>query len=387
MIPTSGCDKKNRRPSAVIALMGVAALVIGLGLITPTVRPLASSLLALQPGGQAGGGPGQGSPALASRFPGSDCGAKINAADDSLGSSPGEIWIDQACGTVWTTNLRFSGSRVLRFVQGGTYKVPTIELPAGLGRFTLLASGVGMTILQAASPNTPVILCNQSGNDSDGDYLAGFSVQANASGSIGPAIDTSGCRATTFENISYLSNGAANFGSFFRFSSSPHHCYGIRVVHPLVQKQTGPSTVFLFDNNGRGDAAYNANVIYLEDVWIYGNTGISVVFDARRSALTSITGGDVEANRGATVLIPGGLTTMSGVWLEANATESVVGMSGPDGSSNGVHLTGNYITPQTFTIARGEREWVVQGNMPGVNLTIRDMSGEASHVLQKPAVH
>jgi len=379
MIRTSEVTNRVSTSCALITLMGVTLLVLGTGLVVvaallgansrglaPVEQPCAQS-------GQVYGVAGEAGAVYASRFAGSDCGAKINAADAWLGSLPGEIWIDRACGTVWTTNLRLSGSRVLRFVQGGTYKVTKIVLPPGQNRLSIIASGVGMTVLQAASPNTPVIQCVQSGGASDGDYVGGFSVQANALGSTGPAIDLSGCRGSTFENISYLSNGSANFGSFFRFSSSPGYCYNNRVEHPVVSGQTGPATVFLFDNNGTNSAKFNANVTYIDNVWIYLNRGIHVVFDARRSALTRIENGDIEANHAATVLIPGTLTTLSGVWLESNSTESVVGMSGSDGSSSAVHLTGNYIaTPQTFAFGSGSKDWMIVGNVPAANLTVAD---------------
>ena len=321
---------------------------------------------------------------LASRFSGGDCGAKINAADAWLGDAPGEIWVDQACGTLWKTSLRFSGKRVLRFVQGGTYKVTKIVLPEGSNQLSIISSGPGMTVLEAASPNTPVIQCVQTGGAADSDYVSGISVRANAAGSTGPAIDVSGCRDSTFSDITYLSSGKANFASFFRFSSSPGYCYNNRIQHPIVTGQTGPATVFLFDNNGTRLASHNANVTYIDHVWIYNNTGIKTVFDARRSALTSITDGDIEANRGATVLIPGTLTSMSGVWLEANGKESVVGERGLDGSSNSVRLTGNFLgSPQEFSIGSGLSDWKVVGNVPAAFLTVEDNSGDPTNVIQK----
>ena len=239
MIHTSEVTKRFSTLCAEITLLGVTLFVLGIGLVVVAALLGANSLgLPPQgpppaPSGQAGGMAGETGNAYASRFAGNDCGAKINAADAWLGSLPGEIWIDRACGTVWTTNLRFSGSRVLRFVQGGTYKVPKIVVPPGPNRLSMIASGVGMTVLQAASPNAPVIQCVQTGGASDGDYFSGFSVQAHPAGSSGPAIDLSGCRGSVFENISYLSNGSANFGSFFRLSASPAYCYSNRIAHQL----------------------------------------------------------------------------------------------------------------------------------------------------------
>ena len=63
----------------------------------------------------------------AAEFPGSDCGAKINAADTALGSTGGEIDVNLACGTTWTTPVVLSANHNLFFVQAGTYIVPSIS--------------------------------------------------------------------------------------------------------------------------------------------------------------------------------------------------------------------------------------------------------------------
>jgi hypothetical protein len=82
---------------------------------------------------------------FADQFLGSDCGAKINAADAALGTSQGEIWVNQNCGTTWGTLVSLSAGHVLRFVQGGTY---TTSLGITMASNTdIEASGVGSTIL------------------------------------------------------------------------------------------------------------------------------------------------------------------------------------------------------------------------------------------------
>lgn len=57
-----------------------------------------------------------------SYFTGADCGAKINAAFADL-AGPGEVWVDQSCGTTWTTAVTISTGQVVRFIQGGTYNL------------------------------------------------------------------------------------------------------------------------------------------------------------------------------------------------------------------------------------------------------------------------
>jgi hypothetical protein len=60
---------------------------------------------------------------FADQFSGSDCGAKIKAANDDLGSSAGEIWVSQLCGTTISTSVTLGAGRTLRFVQGAIYKL------------------------------------------------------------------------------------------------------------------------------------------------------------------------------------------------------------------------------------------------------------------------
>jgi hypothetical protein len=67
---------------------------------------------------------GSASTVYADQFPGSDCGAKINAADKSLGSQPGEIDVRPTCGTVWTTPVILSTGHNLRFMAAGNYSLP-----------------------------------------------------------------------------------------------------------------------------------------------------------------------------------------------------------------------------------------------------------------------
>jgi hypothetical protein len=57
-----------------------------------------------------------------SGFAGSDGGAKVNSAFTDL-AGPGEVWVDQSCGTTWTTAVTISTGQVLRFIQGGTYNL------------------------------------------------------------------------------------------------------------------------------------------------------------------------------------------------------------------------------------------------------------------------
>ncbi len=91
---------------------------------------------------------------FADNFAGSDCGAKVNTADADLGATAGEIWVNQNCGTTWTTALVMSANHVLRFVQGGTYTL-------NVGQ-TISAANVGVV---GDGPWTTVLSINFAAGD------------------------------------------------------------------------------------------------------------------------------------------------------------------------------------------------------------------------------
>src|ERR1700730_5578853 len=74
---------------------------------------------------------------------GSDCGAKINAADATMASQPGTIKVTQACGLVWSTPVILSASHNLELAEPGTYVFEGILVKGhnqifGLGPSTIL---------------------------------------------------------------------------------------------------------------------------------------------------------------------------------------------------------------------------------------------------------
>jgi hypothetical protein len=105
--------------------------------------------------------------------------------------------------------------------------------------------------------------------------------------------------------------------------------------------QTGPPAVAFLDNNGRTDEEFNANVTRINNTWIYGNTGVKLIFDVTRSRPTSTGNREVKAKGVATVLIPGTLTTMPTVRLGSDGEDPLAGRKGSDSSSRAVRLTGN----------------------------------------------
>jgi polygalacturonase len=104
----------------------------------------------------------QGRKVSANDFPGGDIGAKINAADKSLGASPGEIVVSG--GGVISTQVILSSDHVLRFLPG-TYVTKTSEIPILMkSRTTILGMGWESIIVESTAPNqfTVISAYNQS---------------------------------------------------------------------------------------------------------------------------------------------------------------------------------------------------------------------------------
>lgn len=283
----------------------------------------------------------------------------------------------------WSINPFAGVTKPVRVLLGaGTYTVPNLVLPVS-GTATQViqieGSGIDSTILRASAANQPIFSC--AGSACDTVRISNLAVQANASGSTGPAIDESGFRSSILKDIQYLSNGTGNFANFFHFASSPYFCYNNLIDHPVITGQTGPPVPFLFDTGGTGIASNTANITTILHPWIYLNTGITTIFNALRSAHTSIKYGDLEANTGAVVAIPGTDFSLENTWMESNATTSITGSSAADGTSSGVTIAGNYISgAQTFTIPSGTDNWVIKDNTnQSTNLTVTDNSGGGTH--------
>jgi hypothetical protein len=327
---------------------------------------------------------------FADQFVGDAC-AKIAAAITALPAAGGTIDARGFQGAQSCAVNPFVGTKPIKLLLGAaTFTVPNLVLAVSLSTGTplvqIVGSGPDKTIFIPSAINTPIFSC--AGNVCDNYYLGEFSVKSHASGSTGPLIETSGFRSTVFDHIQYLSNGTGNANSMFHLASTPYSDYANIFKHTVVVAQTGPTNVFLFDNGGTGNGALDANIADIENPWIYSNTGITTIFNAQLSALVHIHGGDVEANTGATVLIPGLKTIMDHVWLENNATISVQGATGGGQASQGVVIRDNeYGSNQTIAIqATSCSNWEISGTVGGSGdgtLTVTDACTDGSHNIIK----
>lgn len=317
----------------------------------------------------------------ADQFPGADAGAQIIAAIADLPATGGIVNAEGLTGPqVISSNFLAGLSKPVTFRFGAaTFATVNLVFPAGAGLVNFLGAGMGLTKFIASAANTPVFSCATSGCDND--TISDLSVQANAGGSSGPAIDTSGFRFPTFRNIEYFSNGSANFNSFYHFSAYPYLDYFVRVIHPVVSSQTGPPTVFLFDNGGQNNALYNANGTTIEHPVILGNTGITTIIDARRSADSTFVDGEFEHNLTpiSTILIPGKQTRFRYNWVETDSGTAcpgdvvILGQNGADGASTDFDVSDNYFSGCfQITVNSGSANAKIENNSEEVNETVND---------------
>lgn len=277
-------------------------------------------------------------------------------------------------GTITTNPFNGLTKSVTLWLGAGRFITTTLVMPLNPYGATIIGSGMFATILQPNVANIPVIKGGATPTESMRCFFQDFAVQAHAAGSTGPAIEMAGFRSSIFWNIKYLSTNGSNFNSFFHFASwvdgAGSHCYGNLIHHPFVDTETGPPTVFLFNNGGTANPNFQANQNEIQDLWINGNTGITTVIDALRSALTKVSGGLIENNVGAVALIPGTLTILESVWMETNAAIPIVPNNVADGASNGVKILNNYTTAFTLTLVAGNSDWEIRGNYPAANITV-----------------
>jgi hypothetical protein len=105
----------------------------------------------------------------ADQFAGGDCGARINAADSDLSTAAGEILVNQNCGLAITTPVTVSADHVLRFIQGGNWKVSdticlsdNTEFYAPKDAIFTLATATNKPILKNCNANASMPLSSES---------------------------------------------------------------------------------------------------------------------------------------------------------------------------------------------------------------------------------
>lgn len=271
------------------------------------------------------------------------------------------------------------------YAPAGTYILDTLDIPGVMG-FELWGEGATRTILQASAANQPILRKEQVDGVVEGGHIGGFSLQAHASGSTGPAFDFSGFRNVKLERILGLSNGTKGFQSLFDVSASPYVTYGCTWEHCGLDQQAGWDNVWLFNNRGTS-AVNNANAHRIISPWIYANTGLAYGIDAGRSAMVSILGGLIEGNTGATALRVGQATFVQGMWLESNAADVEYANLADGVANDGMFLNNYFSTPHTIDMTGVSRNiWIgnreptgaAWSNNDGTNIKVKPPAGGVS---------
>ena len=164
----------------------------------------------------------------ASGFQGADIGARINAADRSLGGAPGEI-VARGGGRI-TTQIVVSAGHTLRLMRG-TYAPTTQGAPVLLGQgATLVGEGWDNSILlESTAPGQFVVVSGQGNARRNGDADSGITVRdiqikgANSGFSSAPqAVSLGNCANCTVDHVWVNSTrsigvqygGSAEYGNY-----------------------------------------------------------------------------------------------------------------------------------------------------------------------------
>jgi len=138
------------------------------------------------------------------------------------------------------------------YVPSGTYKVDTISLPINIGTgLIILGENKETTILQALNTNSPIF--DSAGVFAANNYVANFTLKANAAGSTGPAVNMKNISFSTFESINFQGNGAGTWSTgFYLYAKdlAPYgHCYVNYIKDVTVNEACIAYAVFLLENN------------------------------------------------------------------------------------------------------------------------------------------
>ena len=323
-------------------------------------------------------------------LPGADLGEKLGACFARLPAAGGTCDARRLTGRQTISANPFASlpefaSVTVLFGQANITTVP-LEMPANIQQGVIIrGAGSNATFVTPSAPNQPVFegarTVGQYTSICDQCYLGFLAVVAHPSGSTGPAIDTTGFRDSTFEDIQYFDSsrgwldGAGNWNSFFHFAAYPTSDYANRIIHPIIDGGGSPATVFLFDNGGTGVGGYNSQVALIENPFIYSTVSIGTIFDLQHSGGVTVRGGLIEGNANATILVPGSSTTFENVWIDANPGATLISArSDSSGSSNNVVFRNNVLSNGgwSFTIPSWTSDWRVVGNEPSGYLTVTD---------------
>jgi hypothetical protein len=234
------------------------------------------------------------------------------------------------------------------YLNSGTCITAEIILPDYPKVVNIIGVGPGPTILQASAANTPIMRGPTTivpGPATPTDHFSNFAVQANASGSTGPAIDGRNMTYFSFDHISYLSNSGADFASMFTLDDSAGSCYHDTFDWIIDHNQTGPAIVFNVLNTAQSHWFNNVMIAtdnthpYVLKVFNFPPTAGPYYIDGMK--IEGVYGDIVE---------PGSLTFIKNSYYESVGGYSINGASAPNAL---VEVDGNDFTGTKLNAVSG----------------------------------
>ena len=330
----------------------------------------------------------QGRVVNANNFPGQDLGAKINAADKSLGTARGEIVV-RGGGTI-STQVILSSDHVLR-VLPGTYVTRTATIPILMkSRSSLIGSGWESIIVESTAPGQFTVICAYGQSVLNGTPDTGLLIRdlqvkgANPGFNSAPqAISLGNCSNCTVDKV--WINGTRSIGiqlggtsatGHFAENSKVTNCLFTRVASQNLALVNGKHIIFegnRFLASGQTGGPGNTNIDlepnegtdHLEDVIIRNNlidvhesemptTGNGIVVQS--TAYTphigpilieknTIIGG---SNRGTiTNVMSNGIAVFGATMKDVTIRDNVITRTGQTGMTIGgtrIHVINNQLT-------------------------------------------
>jgi hypothetical protein len=267
---------------------------------------------------------------FADQFPGSDCGAKITAADGNIGSGvPGEIWVNQKCGLTWSTAVSLSANHVLRFVQGGTY---TISATITQGSNSVIeGEGAQSTILNWTGSSSGTLI-SQSGISNA--YIRHIGLTGPLSGTTSIAVNLATVVNSTIDDVAF--NGFGTQLSTTGDGGTKNESNGVYVLNsffykPVIAGIAADHTANLSMQNLQMGGLNGTQTNIILDSGVNGvNASFLQLFGGVRHLWLKCTG--VHSNAGACDHTAGALNYNSPPWaifidqgvFDSNSQEAVV---------------------------------------------------------------
>jgi hypothetical protein len=253
----------------------------------------------------------------ADQFSGSDCGAKINAADSDLGATPGIIYVNQACGLTISTAVSVSANHSLQFIQGGTWTQTAIitlldktsivcRIPSAFNEDILTTNDPATVFKQAASTNlAEMVLLKGSNIELRGCAFDGNNRGGGNGSTVGIVTDTSVATTNSRGRIHLWDTTVENTGGDgiqILSTSTNNQALGFRIDHVAVNR-----------GGNHGIFCQNTTDVHISET----NLELNAAWGIKGLGCTAtVTYSDISTNNNG------------GIWLQAESSSINGGNSG-----------------------------------------------------------